>query len=203
MPSTAQKEKSKAKKRKSEPLSNKKSKKKSRKDDSSTSGSISDEEGTKGKRKSSAAGKFSVSWKDQMNSSALVASILENAAIKQKLYPDPGSNASTQDGGGMKKTDAYWDLTTYALNDHPVYGPKIQEILDEKNAATARKMRAPWENAIKSRLHRMEGMVRKILIEMGQTGMGIKLEEIDMNAKSSVTNAGRPENISREGPWVL
>ncbi|THU94474.1 hypothetical protein K435DRAFT_622780, partial [Dendrothele bispora CBS 962.96] len=50
-----------------------------------------------------------VTWTPEL-SQQLVNCILEDATIKNGLYPGPGGNQSTANGGGLSKVEHYFNL---------------------------------------------------------------------------------------------
>ncbi|KAJ7743526.1 hypothetical protein B0H14DRAFT_2406971, partial [Mycena olivaceomarginata] len=124
------------------------------------------------------------SWKDPALSVSLIAYIFQDALIKQALFPSPGPNASTKKGGGKKKVDAHWDLAKLLLDENPTYEPAITA------AAADPKTRLTWANKIKTGWPRiMKKTARKHIIDLGQTGAGIKeASDVDMSRPNGFTN---------------
>ena len=55
----------------------------------------------------------------------LVNGILDDAEVKQGLFPTPGGNLSLLKGGSKNKSDYHWALANIIFEDDPVFGPKI------------------------------------------------------------------------------
>ena len=60
------------------------------------------------------ANDFELSWK-------LVTAITDNTDIKNGLFPRPGANASTANGGGKRKTDHLYEVACEVFADHPTH----------------------------------------------------------------------------------
>jgi hypothetical protein len=78
--------------------------------------------------------------------STLVTEIGEDPFIKQRLYPMPGPNASTADGGGLEKTVAHGELAVILFTNHPVYGPEFAKAKGDT------KKEAQWGIKVKNKL---------------------------------------------------
>ncbi|KAL0056819.1 hypothetical protein AAF712_016568 [Marasmius tenuissimus] len=136
-----------------------------------------------------------IDWSDVSLSEAIVSAIISNSVIKQVLYPSPGSNASTANGGGMKKTEAQQMVAEEVFGEHPVYKEAFTK-------AKTPKQKEKWSLRIKNRLVKMTKIVNKIKEEMGATGAGIsRADDIDMNIPSAVTNAWT--KYSEIAPWFF
>ncbi|KAG2364664.1 hypothetical protein BDR07DRAFT_1401078, partial [Suillus spraguei] len=57
-----------------------------------------------------------VSWTDTLTWS-LVSAVTSDDAIQKGLYPEPGANASTKNGGA-KKTEHHWALCKVLFDGH-------------------------------------------------------------------------------------
>ena len=55
----------------------------------------------------------------------LVNGILDDAEVKQGLFPTPGGNLSLSKGGSKNKSDYHWALANIIFEDDPVFGLKI------------------------------------------------------------------------------
>ncbi|KAF7372946.1 hypothetical protein MSAN_00501600 [Mycena sanguinolenta] len=108
---------------------------------------------------------------------------MENATIKQSLFPPPGPNPSTVKGGGTPKNVAQFQLCKLLLGKDEKYKDALAQA--EGNP----KERASWSTKIKNRLRTMSQITRGYIVEMGETGAGIQsVAEIDMNVRNSFTN---------------
>jgi hypothetical protein len=89
-------------------------------------------------------------------SQALVTAILEDAKIKQKLYPPPGANVSYQDGGGNKKTEAHWAIAKELFTEHKDHKDRFAEVLklEKGDPKKAKRLKTVWCNAIKARIRK-------------------------------------------------
>ncbi|KAG0700069.1 hypothetical protein DFH29DRAFT_1001439 [Suillus ampliporus] len=58
-----------------------------------------------------------IDWTDTLTWS-LVSAVTSDDTIRKGLYPEPGANASTKNGGGMKKTEHYWALCKVLFDGH-------------------------------------------------------------------------------------
>jgi hypothetical protein len=50
---------------------------------------------------------------------------VDDAEVKQGLFPMPGANLSLSKGGSKTKSDYHWTLANIIFEDHPVLGPEI------------------------------------------------------------------------------
>lgn len=76
---------------------------------------------------------------------ALISAITDDAEIKQGLFPPPGANVSTKNGGGKPKTEHQWALCVALFTEHPIYGPSFALVESAKD-------KERWVNKIKNRL---------------------------------------------------
>jgi hypothetical protein len=51
---------------------------------------------------------------------------VNNAEVKQGLFPMPGASLSLSKGGSKTKSDYHWTLANIIFEDHPVLGPEIK-----------------------------------------------------------------------------
>jgi hypothetical protein len=51
---------------------------------------------------------------------------VDDAEVKQGLFPMPGANLSLSKGGSKMKSDYHWTLANIIFKDHPVLGPEIK-----------------------------------------------------------------------------
>jgi hypothetical protein len=56
----------------------------------------------------------------------LVHGIVDNAKVRQGLFPMPGANLSLSKGGSKTKSDYHWTLANIIFKDHPVLGLEIK-----------------------------------------------------------------------------
>ncbi len=64
---------------------------------------------------------------DEKLTCALITCINENVMIKRGLYPPPGPNPSTANGGGKPKSDFHAALAYALFKDHEKYGAQFAE----------------------------------------------------------------------------
>ncbi|KAJ6528403.1 hypothetical protein B0H19DRAFT_914342, partial [Mycena capillaripes] len=125
------------------------------------------------------------SWSDHTLSESLLTLIYESRDIKRALYPPPGPNASTANGGGKTKTAAHWQLCLKLFSGHPKYAAVLAAVVTAKE-------RTAYANKIKNRLRAMAKLTRNFMNEMGETGAGIRsATEIDMSVTNSLTTKWR------------
>ncbi|KAK1219732.1 hypothetical protein PQX77_017538 [Marasmius sp. AFHP31] len=137
-----------------------------------------------------------VDWSDVDLSLPIVTAIMESRVIKKVLYPSPGSNTSTANGGGTTKVEAQYMVATAVFATHDSY--KDMFVKGAKSA----KGREKWSLKIKNRLVKMHKIVAEIKEEMGATGVGIRsTDEINKNIPSAVTNAWM--KWSETAPWFF
>ncbi|KAJ8092396.1 hypothetical protein PM082_023851 [Marasmius tenuissimus] len=141
--------------------------------------------------------KVRVNWNIEI-CQAIVATILENQTVRQKLYPSPGPNPSAIEGGGMKKSEAHWEICVAIFTDHEEYGDVFKAALKAQSARDIKKHREPWTRAIKGQLQWMELKTNEIRTAMGKTGMGLtKANDINMELDSDIINAWK------KTPWFF
>ncbi|KAJ7636717.1 hypothetical protein FB45DRAFT_1024817 [Roridomyces roridus] len=58
-------------------------------------------------------------WSDPQLSEQLLAEIIGDAGIKRALYPPPGPNPSTKNGGGQTKVASYFELLPKSILPGP------------------------------------------------------------------------------------
>ncbi|KAG2133031.1 hypothetical protein DEU56DRAFT_757250 [Suillus clintonianus] len=106
--------------------------------------------------------------------------------VVPRLYPEPGANASTKNGGGAKKTEHHWALCKVLFDGHAEYGSAFEIALGNLKE---KGLRQAWI------------LERKTLVyvkEMGTTGAGIEREEdIDMSQVNNFTTRWE------EFPWFF
>lgn len=86
----------------------------------------------------------------------LMNAITDNPAIRQGLFPAPGKNASTQDGGGRKKMAFCWDLAVIVF-------PEQAARISPKATAAEKK---PLSMRIKNRLRQYVSYVAQVGIRL-------------------------------------
>ena len=85
-------------------------------------------------------------WADPSLTWSLIAAIEENITIKRGLYPPPGGNPSTANGGGKAKTDHYAELAKLLFTHHEKSGAAFAPALADV------KLMAQWGTKIKNRV---------------------------------------------------
>ncbi|KAJ7808147.1 hypothetical protein B0H14DRAFT_3482667 [Mycena olivaceomarginata] len=106
---------------------------------------------------------------------AMVTAIGENKSYRNKLYPPPGQNQSTAEGGGLSKASIYWELFKLLWgNDYP----KFVKYLERGKA----KEREVITDKMKYRLTALEKETKKIRKDMKQTGVGNKMTQQELDA---------------------
>ena len=127
----------------------------------------------------------------------MITAISDDPEIKQGLFPSPGGNVSTQNGGGKPKTEHQWAICVALFKDHPVYSTSFA-------LAQTAKEKEKWTIKIKNWLkkyvvhiisvfqhlpgHSMSTKTHKYMEEMGQTGAGIEWEaDINMDVPNTFT----------------
>ncbi|KAJ7775996.1 hypothetical protein DFH07DRAFT_696726, partial [Mycena maculata] len=124
---------------------------------------------------------FLCRWTHEL-SEGLIACIMESADIKRALYPPPGPNTSTAKGGGQTKVGAQWQLCLNLLGEDPNFKEALEACITTKEQTA-------YANKIKNRLRTMAKMTRKYIVEMGQTGAGIRnADEIDTSVSNAFTS---------------
>lgn len=139
------------------------------------------------------------SWTDALTGK-LYAAIIENEDIKRGLFPPPGSNASTKDGGGKAKTDFH------AMLAQEVFGEEGCEHKNAFEAARTPKEKEVWISKIKNKLAksvyhqlsdtltlfcslRMAKTTRKYVTALGKTGAGIRsIADVNSTQKNEFVN---------------
>ncbi|KAJ7724750.1 hypothetical protein B0H16DRAFT_1472156 [Mycena metata] len=180
---------------------------KKKKKGTSASSEDSEDDTPKPKTKASTASKtaFEInilltgqSWKKYPDLSVtLLAHIYETAWIKQSLYPPPGPNASTTEGGGTPKTQAHWALALLLLQ-------KDSKYKDALKACKTPKEQLSVGNKIKNRLDVMQKITKRYNDEMGKTGAGLKdASEINTGEKNAFTCTTKWAEISAACPWYF
>ena len=90
---------------------------------------------------------------DQKLTWSLVTAILESADIRRGLFPGPGANASTSNGGGKKKTEFHFDLAAAIFKDHEEYGEDFARVEEAGTKSKVRSsLRKAWAGKIKNKL---------------------------------------------------
>ncbi|KAJ7801251.1 hypothetical protein B0H14DRAFT_3489851 [Mycena olivaceomarginata] len=85
----------------------------------------------------------------------MVTTISKNKSYRNKLYPPPGQNQSTAEGGGLSKASIYWELFK------PLWGNNYPKFY---------------------RLTTLEKETKKIWKDMKQTGEGNKMTQQELDA---------------------
>jgi hypothetical protein len=85
------------------------------------------------------------SWKVKELTWSLLTALTDDPVIKQGLFPSPGANVSTAQGGGKKKTDHHYALATALFATHPDYSAAFQ-------LAQTSKQKSLWGLKIKNRI---------------------------------------------------
>ncbi|KAJ3552890.1 hypothetical protein NP233_g12772 [Leucocoprinus birnbaumii] len=129
-----------------------------------------------------------INWTDDDHkySWKLLTAIESDSGIKNGLYPPPGSNSSTQNGGGKTKIEWLWQVAIAVFRNDTEHGeqfetayqanlPKNKTSRDAKKKATT--LHQKWTDKIKSRLRIMKEKVQEHMGEMGETGAGLVAEE--------------------------
>lgn len=75
----------------------------------------------------------------------MLTAIIENRAIKDGLFPGPGGNSSTQDGGGKPKTDFMWQILEVLFKDDAYVTGLMATVKTGKQHSV-------WTNKIKNKL---------------------------------------------------
>lgn len=75
----------------------------------------------------------------------LITHIEENLNIKESLFPSPGGNASTQNGGGKTKTESHLALAVLMFKHCKKYGKAFSRISGKKDEGL-------WAAKIKNKL---------------------------------------------------
>ncbi|KAF7364226.1 hypothetical protein MSAN_01082200 [Mycena sanguinolenta] len=117
---------------------------------------------------------------------ALVTAIVENETYRNKLYPPPGQNQSTAEGGGLSKASIYWEL--FKL----LWGKDYPEFVKYLEGGKA-KQREVITDKIKYRLTVLEKETKKIRKEMKQTGEGNQMTQEELDTL--------PEDDERRSAW--
>jgi hypothetical protein len=81
---------------------------------------------------------------------AILAYILVDRFVRMKLFPSPGQNVSSAEGGGKPKTWAYWLIVRNCLGKMSEYADAIQLLVDNDNAEA----RNAWVTKMKNLLTR-------------------------------------------------
>ncbi|KAM5539999.1 hypothetical protein V8D89_006331 [Ganoderma adspersum] len=136
-----------------------------------------DEDGNRGTGKQ---GGKKLKWDEELTW-ALITRINENAKIKRGLYPPPGPNPSTANGGGKPKSDFHAELARALFENHAKYGTQFEQAKSDPAKLSK------WAGKIKNRMNTLEKKTRRYFDMMGQTGQGItREEEIAMSTNSSI-----------------
>ncbi|KZT21628.1 hypothetical protein NEOLEDRAFT_1073284, partial [Neolentinus lepideus HHB14362 ss-1] len=126
----------------------------------------------------------------------LITAITDDSEIKQGLFPAPGANVSTSQGGGKPKADHYWALCIALFSEHEDYRDHFARV--NRGSTTSTKDRTLWGDKIKNRLRKMATQVREIRDQMGETGEGIQHKE-DLWEGSELCNKWQLHES--ECPW--
>ena len=65
-----------------------------------------------------------------------MSAVTSDDTIQTGLYPEPGGNASTKNGGGAKKTEHYWELCKVLFDGHEDYGAAFTVAVDNPKRKT-------------------------------------------------------------------
>ncbi|KAG2358490.1 hypothetical protein BDR07DRAFT_1337630, partial [Suillus spraguei] len=68
----------------------------------------------------------------------LVSAVTSDDAIRKGLYPEPGANASTKNGGGAKTTEHHWALCKALFDGRKEYGCAFEIALGNPKAKALR-----------------------------------------------------------------
>ncbi|PPR03352.1 hypothetical protein CVT24_012570 [Panaeolus cyanescens] len=134
-----------------------------------------------------------VNWteNDHALTRALIAAILANSDIRKGLFLPPGSNQSTQRGGGKKKSHWLFLVATEIFSTHKQHSKAFKYAME-----TGSKERA------KARESCMTEIVKAHSETMGKTGEGVLAEEdIDMSVSNALTNAWSA--VKKDCPWYF
>ncbi len=85
------------------------------------------------------------SWTESLTWT-LINKLTDDDEVRESLFPSPGANRSTAQGGGKTKTEAHATLAAALFKDHIEYGPAYRADMAVK------KEHAKWSNKIKNRL---------------------------------------------------
>ena len=88
------------------------------------------------------------SWSENLTWS-LVSAVTSDDMIRTGLYPEPGGNASTKNGGGAKKTEHYWELCKALFEDHEEYGAAFTVAINNPKQKT---LQQAWVRKIKNQM---------------------------------------------------
>ena len=89
-----------------------------------------------------------LSWRDFGLTWKLYTTIIENADLKKGLFPSPGGNASTKDGGGKSKAEFH------AMLAAEVFGAEDSPFKAQFYRAKTKAEKEVWTRRIKNRLHK-------------------------------------------------
>lgn len=128
---------------------------------------------------------------------SLITAISEDADVMRGLFPGPGANTSTTNGGGKKKTEFHFMLAVAIFADHEEYGADFARIEQAKSRKQKSALRQTWTGKIKNKLsacvcfslHVLPPMyecassllkeTRKHIKTMRDTGEGLTKEELE------------------------
>jgi len=88
------------------------------------------------------------SWTEALTWS-LVNVVTSDDIIQLGLYPEPGSNTSTKNGGGVKKTEHYWEVCKALFDGHEEYGTAFSIVIENPKQKA---LRQAWVRKIKNRM---------------------------------------------------
>ncbi|KAH9925508.1 uncharacterized protein B0H18DRAFT_955038 [Fomitopsis serialis] len=150
---------------------------------------------------------FAARW-DQTLTWALITAIGEDGDISCSLFPGPGANTSTTNGGGKKKTEFHFALTVILFENHEEYGDDFARIEAEKGKVKTA-LRRTWTGKIKNKISVLIRETRKHMAMMCDTGEGLtsqELEELqvtdpDLYNKWLYSPRVQSEVIKAEFPW--
>ncbi|KAG1726412.1 uncharacterized protein EDB91DRAFT_1086769 [Suillus paluster] len=130
-----------------------------------------------------------------------IDAVTSDDTIRKGLYPEPGANASTKNGGGVKKMEHHWALCKVLFDGHVEYGSAFEIALGNLKE---KGLRQAWVRKIKNRMQ-MYGVIW-FCDEMGTTGAGIEHEgDINMSQVNKFTT--RWDNFAstnkEEFPWFF
>ncbi|KAJ7603361.1 hypothetical protein FB45DRAFT_1090526 [Roridomyces roridus] len=133
-------------------------------------------------------------WSDPQLSEQLLAEIIGDAGIKRALYPPPGPNPSTKNGGGQTKVASYFELCLRLFGENPKYKAALEHTRGE--------VKTKYADKIKNRLRHMAKTTKRFMNEMGETGAGIRAAaDIDMSVSNALTN--KWQEILPVAPWFF
>ncbi|KAG6838280.1 hypothetical protein C0991_000562, partial [Blastosporella zonata] len=119
-------------------------------------------------------------------SKALLTTITESALYKNGLFPPPGSNPLTKNGGGLTKVEFQWMVAQDLFSKYDEFEDALALAIiavkpeNQKTRAgktLAGKYQGQWADKIKNCLTKMRKITLNVIGQMGLSGMGITAEE--------------------------